>query len=291
MSVEERDEHTGHLTTGHEWNGIKELNKPVARIVWISYIVAFLIAAPMLVLWPAFPLGTTFTPGLLGVDQRKTLDRELSAARLKRQPWQEQIQNSSVTQLNGDAQLMTVVRQAGRTLFMDNCAVCHGTDAKGRNGYPNLTDKAWLWGKTPEAIMETLRVGINSANDDSRASEMPAFGRDELLEPAQVAPMVAYVQRLSAGTTSEASEEEKTVFADNCASCHGPNGKGDKNFGAPNLTDANWIYGKDKKTLHQTIWNGRKGHMPHWEGRLSKLDRKILMVYLLDLPKTPMRRP
>jgi len=291
MSAAERDPHTGHMTTGHEWNGIIELNTRVPRAVYFFLIVTALFAIGYWILMPAWPLGTTYTKGLLGVDQRTTVADALQAAALDRATWEKRIAGESFEQIQADPQLMSVVRQTGHTLFGDNCAACHGRDAQGQagsgTGFPNLTTASWLWGGTPDQIAETIRVGINSTHTDTRVGQMLAFGRDGILPRGDVENVVAYVRSLSqpGDATPEQIAAGKGVFAKNCASCHGDLAGGKTDVGAPNLTDASWIYGGDLASVFTTVWGGRQGHMPTWEARLSAVDRKILALYLVDLRK------
>lgn len=288
MAVTERDPHTGYLTTGHEWNGIKELNTPVPRPVYFFLIVTALFSVGYWVLMPAWPFGWSYTKGLLGIDQRTTVTESLKQAALDRATWTKRIETEDYAAIQADPALMTIVRQTGHTLFGDNCAACHGFNAKGGKGFPNLTTASWLWGGSPEAIAETIRVGINSGNPNSRVAQMPAFGRDKVLQRADVENVVSYARSLSdaAGAkriSAETLAAGKKVFADNCAACHGDGGKGNAEVGAPDLTDPTWIYGGDEQSIFTTVWNGRQGHMPTWENRLSALDRKILALYLVDL--------
>ena len=291
MALEERDPQTGYLTTGHEWNGITELNTPVPRIVYFFLIVTVLFSVIYWVLMPAWPIWSTYTKGLLGTDQRAVVSESLKSAALSRAVWVDQINNKPFAEITKDPQLMDFVRERGHTLFGDNCAACHGRDAKGGKGFPNLTTNSWLWGGAPETIAETIRVGINSDNSKSRVSQMPAFGRDGLLSRADIENVVAYVRSLSAPTPDVPADKlaaGKTVFAANCASCHGDDGKGSTELGAPNLIDHFWIYGGDPQSIYTTVWGGRQGHMPTWEARLSPADRKILALYLFD-QKMPTR--
>jgi cytochrome c oxidase cbb3-type subunit 3 len=288
MAVGERDPHTGYLTTGHEWNGIKELNTPVPRPVYFFLITTALFAIAYWVLMPAWPLGLSYTKGLLGIDQRTTVAESLRQAALDRESWTKRIAAESYSAIQADPNLMTIVRQTGRTLFGDNCAACHGFNAKGGTGFPNLTTASWLWGGDPEAIAETIRVGINSSHPDSRVAQMLAFGRDQVLPRADVENVVSYVESLSdpavATRTPPAKlEAGKAAFAANCASCHGDDGKGKTDVGAPNLTDETWIYGGDPQSIFTSVWGGRQGHMPTWESRLGAVERKILALYLVDL--------
>lgn len=288
MAVEERDPHTGYLTTGHEWNGITELNTPVPRAVYFFLIATILFSVGYWILMPAWPLGVSFTKGLLGIDQREIVTQSLREATLERSAWTKRIEAESFDHIRADAGLMKVVRETGRTLFGDNCAACHGTNAKGSKGFPNLTTSAWLWGGSPEKIAETIRVGVNSGHANARSSQMLAFGRDQVLKRNDIDNVVAYVRSLSAavavgGMQAKAVEAGRAVFAANCASCHGDEGKGNPELGAPDLTDNVWLYGGDEGSIHATVWGGRQGLMPSWESRLSALDRKILTLYLVDL--------
>ncbi len=287
MAVEERDPHSGYLTTGHEWNGITELNTPVPRAVYFFLILTALFAAVYWVLMPAWPLGSTYTKGLLGSDQRAVVAESLEQAALDRAAWAERVENAGFAEIQSNPGVMAFVRLTGRTLFGDNCAACHGREARGGNGFPSLIANSWLWGGAPDAIAETIRVGINSAHPDSRTSQMVAFGRDGIIPRGDVENVVAYVRSLSSPAAVDAPadriEAGKAVFAENCASCHGEAGQGNTDFGAPDLTDQFWIYGGDLQSIYTSVWSGRQGHMPSWEARLSAVERKILALYLVDL--------
>jgi cytochrome c oxidase cbb3-type subunit 3 len=276
------------MTTGHEWNGITELNTRVPRAVYFFLITTALFAIGYWILMPAWPVGTTYTKGVLGVDQRAIVAESIQEAALDRATWETRIAEEDFAQIQADPQLMAVVRQTGHTLFGDNCAACHGREAQGGKGFPNLTTDSWLWGGTPEKIAETIRVGINSTHPDSRTSQMLAFGKDGMLPRGDIENVVAYVRSLSmkSDATMEQLAAGQDIFAKNCASCHGEKATGNPDVGAPNLTDPFWIYGGDMTSVFNTVWGGRQGHMPTWEGRLTDVDRKILALYLVDL-----RRP
>jgi len=292
MSVEERDVLSGYATTGHEWNGIKELNTPVPKAVYIFLTAAVTFALIGWILWPAWPIGTTYTKGILGVDQRTTVTKELERAALDRQTWSKRIETESFADIQRDGALMNVVRETGHRLFGDNCAACHGVNARGQMGFPNLTTNSWLWGGTPEAIAETIRIGINAPRPDTRTSQMQAWGRDQLIPRDDVEKVATYVRSLSMpAVVAEAPhgmiEAGKAVFKANCVPCHGEDAKGKTEVGAPDLTGAHWTYGSDALTVYTTIWGGRQGHMPSWESRLSPLERKILALYVVDLRVPP----
>lgn len=281
MSVKERDPLTGHQTTGHEWNGITELNTRVPRAVWFFIIITHIWAVALWFLLPAWPLVNTYTKGILGVDQQKEVQEDIVTAKMAKSDWLERIATMPVNDILNDQELVARVDATAYQLYGDNCAACHGQDAKGAKGFPNLVDDAWLWGGDTETIMETLRVGINSTHPDTRLGQMLAFGRDGMLQRDDIHAVVDYVQSLSGiQESSEITEAGKTVFSDNCASCHSENAEGMKEVGAPNLADDIWIYGSDDTTLFKTVWGGRQGWMPAWEGRMSETERKILAIYL-----------
>lgn len=285
MDIGKRDPITGRVTTGHEWNGIEELDTPIPRVVLFFLAVTTLFAIGYWIAMPAWPLWSTYTKGLLGVDQREIVARQVEEARQQRAPWVDKIATMDFAAIQADPDLMGRVQLAGRTLFEDNCAACHGVKATGGPGFPNLSAKSWLWGGEPDKIAETIRVGINSTNEDTRISQMTAFGRDGVLDATQISNVVAYVRSLSGLGSDDPAEAPaiaagKEVFAANCVSCHGDDAKGKQDMGAPDLTDKYWIYGGDLDTVFTTVYSGRQGHMPHWGTRLSDVDIKILALYV-----------
>lgn len=288
MAIGERDPHTGHMTTGHEWNGITELNTPVPRVVFFFLGAAFLFSLVYWVLMPAWPIGVTYTRGLLGANQNLALAENVRTAAAGRAAWEQRIESGSYDEILADAGAMRTVRETGRALFGDNCAACHGADAKGGKGYPNLAQAPWLWGGTPDEIARTIQYGINATNPDTRVSQMPAFGRDQMLPRPDILDVAAYVGTLSGAAPSGEADRAraakgKEIFAANCAACHGEDAKGKHDMGAPDLTDRFWINGNSSQAILDTLNNGRQGHMPAWDGRLTPLDRKILTLYILDL--------
>lgn len=286
MGVIERDPYTGHGTTGHEWNGIKELNTRVPWLVWACLVGAVAFSVAWWILLPAWPLGTTYTKGLLGWDARTEVVAELHDAKKERGVWMDRIAKQDYAAIQADPALMKDVRETGHTLFGDNCAACHGIGAKGGPGFPDLAERAWLWGGTPEALFQTIRVGVNSEHKDSRTSEMPAWGRQAMLPREQVVEVANYVYSLTheaAAVPKATLDAGAKVFAETCAACHGANAKGNQQLGAPDLTDPHYLYGRDLQSIYRTVFDGRKGHMPTWESRISEVDRKILTLYVLDL--------
>lgn len=288
MEVTERDPVSGRETTGHEWNGIKELDTPVPRGILMFLIVTHLWAIAWWFFVPTWPLGTTYTKGLLGVDQKTTVEARVVEGQRQREGWAKRIEAEPYDTILADEGLMQVVRRTGPQLFGDNCAACHGRDGKGRANYPNLTDDDWLWGGGPELIEQTMRVGINTAHPESRIGQMPAFGRDQMLDRTQVRNVAAYVYSLSHPDYSTPENVERigaghAVFVANCVACHGEDARGMPEVGAPNLTDSHWLYGGELDTIIATVHGGRAGHMPTWDERLTAAEIRTLALYVHDL--------
>jgi cytochrome c oxidase cbb3-type subunit III len=292
VDVKDVDPVTGRKTTGHVWNGIRELDTPIPKGVLLFLIITHLFAVLWWFLMPSWPLGATYTKGILGKDQRMTVEESLVESKAARVPWVTRIETMSFDEIQADEALMGKVRSNGHQLFGDNCAACHGRDGKGGANYPNLTDGDWIWGGSPEQIAQTLVVGVNSRHPDSRVGQMPAFGRDEILDRQQIRDVSLYVRTLSdpAASTPESIAQVDAgleVFQTNCAACHGDDGKGNMELGAPNLTDPTWIYGGTLQTIIDTIHGGRQGHMPTWDERMSPVEIKVLALYVNALGREP----
>lgn len=281
MSEPERDEHSGVETTGHEWDGIRELDNPLPRWwLWVFYgCIAFAIG--YWVVMPAWPGINGYTRGVLGHSDRVNVATELTALKSLRGAQEVRLQNASLQQIEADPDLQAYALAVGQSVFGDNCAGCHGVGGAGAKGYPNLRDDVWLWGGTLDDIEHTLRVGVRSTHPQTRTSQMPAFGRDGMLNDKQVADMTEYVVRLSGRPADAAAVGRATqLYADNCAACHSADGTGNRQLGAPNLTDREWLYGSSREAITGQIQNGRGGVMPTWEGRFSPAVIKALAVYV-----------
>lgn len=285
MAVSERDPVSGYTTTGHDWNGITELNSPVPRVVYVFIAITHVLALIGWILLPAWPLGHTYTKGLLGVDQRTDVAADITAANAARAGWRDQIATLDYDAIRANPDLMAKVTATAAPLFGQNCQSCHGKAGIGGPGFPRLADNIWIWGGKVDDIAQTITVGINSTNPDSRVSQMPAFGRDGLLTGAEIATLTDYVQTLSKGVIPNDPSPGAKLFQDNCAACHGADAKGVEGTGAQNLTDADWLYGGDAATIHQTLMNGRQGKMPTWSSRLDPTDIRMLALYVAGLSK------
>lgn len=283
MSVEERDPVSGYLTTGHVWNGITELNSPVPRIVFAFMVVTHLYALVAWFLLPAWPLGQTFTKGLLGIDQKIAVAADIAAANADRAGWMNALATHDFDAIRADPDLMARALVTAEPLFGQNCQACHGANGVGGPGYPRLNDDIWVWGGTADEIATTLRVGINADHPDTYFAQMPAFGRDGLLTGAEISVLTDYVQTLGAGVMAEDPSDGALLFQTNCAGCHGEDARGISGSGAPNLTDGDWLYGGDAANLRHGLVAGRQGQMPSWQSRLTEAEIRAMALYVEGL--------
>lgn len=283
MTKKHVDEISGVETTGHEWDGIRELNNPMPRWwVWTFY-ATIVWALGYVIAYPAWPMLTSATSGVLGYSSRGALKTELAAADTARQAFSDAIATKSVNEIIADSQLREFAAAAGSAAFKVNCIQCHASGAQGSPGFPNLNDDDWLWGGSAEAIRQTIAHGIRYAGDaDTRISEMPAFG--DILDKDQIRQVSSYVASLAGHSTDEqAAAAGKQVFADNCTSCHGDDAKGNRELGAPNLADAIWLYGSSEADIARQVRTPRHGVMPAWSARLGETTVKELAVYVHSL--------
>ena len=280
----EIDQHSGTETTGHEWDGIKELNTPLPRW-WLGIFYACIVwAIGYWILMPAWPMIHGYTHGLLNHSQRDAVTEAVQALQDARRSKEKELSTASLQQIQSNPDLQQFAMAEGRAAFGDNCAPCHGSGGQGARGYPNLNDDVWLWGGKLTDIQHTITVGVRSTDPNTRQSQMPAFGRDGILKPEQVDDLTEYVVHLSGRPANAAAlKRADKLFTDNCAQCHGAQGKGDREFGAPNVSDNDWLYGSTREDIHDQIWNGHGGVMPTWGGRLSPETIKSLAVYVHSL--------
>jgi cytochrome c oxidase cbb3-type subunit 3 len=279
------DKVTGTETTGHEWDGIRELNTPLPRWwLWLFYI-TIIWSIGYWLLYPSWPLLTTYTQGILDWNSRAAVAEDLAALRTKRAAMTDRIASATLDQILTDQQMLDFARAQGRAAFADNCAPCHGAGGGGAKGYPNLNDDDWLWGGKLDEIAFTIRHGVRTTDDKSRQGSMPAFGRDKMLERPDILAVADFTRSLSGLTVAPGADlaRGKKVFADNCVTCHGEAGKGNRELGAPDLTDQIWLYGSDRDTIVEGLINGRGAVMPAWGPRLDDTTLKSLAVYVHTL--------
>lgn len=279
----EVDSATGVETTGHEWDGIKELNNPAPRwwlLVWLATVIW---SVGYWVVYPSWPTISGATRGTLGYTQKAELAASQEEIAARRAVYMDRFSTASFSEILATPELRQFALAGGNVAFKENCGTCHGTGGAGGTGYPNLNDDDWLWGGSVEAIHETLRVGIRSLHTETRLSMMPAFGKDGLLTPAQLNAVTDYVLSLSGKSLPAGGETGATVFRENCAACHGDAGTGGREFGAPNLADAIWLYGGSREQVYRSIATPHAGVMPSWEGRLDPQTLRQLAIYVHEL--------
>ena len=273
----EKDAVTGTETTGHEWDGIKELNTPLPK--WWLYVLyaTILWSLVYVVLYPAIPGISGYTKGVLGWSMRVELEGELAKARERQGEMRASLAERSPEEIRGDDSLLSFALAGGHAAFADNCAPCHAAGGAGRPGYPILADDDWIWGGTLDDIQTTLNYGIRSDHEDTRVSDMPAFG--DILEAEDIAALVDHVAGLSNGSAA-ADSDGATLYAEQCAACHGEAGEGIREVGGPRLNDAIWLYGGEPENIAAQIRRPKQGAMPAWIDRLDKDTIKMLTVYV-----------
>lgn len=276
-------------TTGHNWDGIEELDNPMPRWWLWTFYICIVWALIYTIFFPAWPLVTQATQGIFGETARGNT-RLAVAEEIRRfddanAPMRARLVETDLTAIAADAELDGFARSSGAAVFRTWCAQCHGAGAAGSAGFPNLLDDDWLWGGDIEAIHTTVTHGIrNTEDDDARYSEMPKFGLDGLLDRTQIGDVTEYVLQIS-GQDHDAARATAgaQIFADNCVSCHGETGHGDRDQGAPNLTDAVWLFGGSRADIAESVTNARFGVMPNWSTRLSEADIRAVTVYVHGL--------
>lgn len=282
----EKDPLSGVETTGHEWDGLKELNKPAPRWwLWV-FLITIIWAVGYWCMYPAWPVPGGNTPGMLGWSEHKEAAQGAEEIAARQEKYKDRLHQASLQQIKNDPELYAFARAGGAAAFKNNCAACHGTGAAGGFGYPNLNDDDWIWGGKLDDIYKTIRVGVRSSHAETRTMIMPAFGRDKILSSDQIEDVADYVFKLQQGNQAKKTpsyQRGQVIYATNCAVCHGANGEGSHDKGAPRLNDAIWLYGGDKASIIQQITNPRLGVMPTWEGRLDDDTIKQLTIYVHSL--------
>ncbi len=286
----EIDATSGVETTGHEWDGIKELNNPAPRWwLWVFYI-CVIWSIGYWVVYPAWPTLSGEgvrggTPGNSGWTQYTQLKEQQQEIIDRKGAYLERFHNSSFGEIMNDPELYAFAIAGGKSAFKDNCATCHGTGGAGGNGYPNLNDDDWLWGGTVEEIHQTLQYGVRSGHENEHINMMPAFG-DGMLNDEEIDHVAEYVMALAtpdADMETEAVMHGAEIYEQQCVACHMEGGKGDSELGAPALNDAIWLYAGNKESIVRQVKQPRHGVMPYWKGRLSDETIRQLAVYVHSL--------
>lgn len=278
----EIDSVTGTSTTGHEWDGIKELNTPLPRWWIMTFYASIVWAFGYWIVYPAWPTISGYTTGVLGYSSRADVANELANLEKVRGDKMLSLASKSLGEIEKDPALLALARARGKTVFGDNCAPCHGTGGAGAKGYPNLNDDEWIWGGSLDEIQQSIEFGVRSGHAKAHEGVMIAFGKDGILKKSEIETVANYVRSLSGLSVAKGAnlESGRKIFSENCASCHGENAQGKSDVGAPNLGDKIWLYGSDEATIVESITNGRGGVMPAWAGRLDPTTIKALAVYV-----------
>ena len=280
----EKDSVTGRDTTGHEWDGLKELNTPLPK--WWVYVMyaTILWSAGYFTLYPSVPGISGYFHGVLGYSQRAAVDDDVRAVMAQRAGTMDRIKALSFADIRKDPELMAAAGTAGRIAFANNCQPCHAAGGGGQPGYPALAAGAWIWGGTLDDIRQTIAYGVRSGDDKGREAQMPRFGADAVLKPVEIQQVADYVMTLygdaQAGKDVAAGAK---LFAENCAICHGEAGQGDREKGAPRLASRVHLYGNDRATVVAQITAPRMGAMPAWHTRLDEATIKSLALYVHSL--------
>ncbi len=272
-------------TTGHSWDGIEELNNPLPKWWVYTLYLCIIWALGYTVVYPAWPMLHGATRGIMGSTERAAVDADIARYDAANAGIKSALIAADLNAIPQDEALKTYAISAGASVFKTNCATCHGAGAAGAKGYPNLLDNDWLWGGDMVSIHTTLTHGIRNTTDpDARLSQMPSFGTDAILTPDQITQVVEHVRKIS-GQEFDAALEPlgATVFSENCAVCHLPEGTGNRDLGSPNLTDAIWLYGGDRATLTETVTKARYGVMPAWGEKLSEDEIRAVATYVHSL--------
>lgn len=273
-------------TTGHEWDGIKEFNTPLPRWWLYTFYATIVFAVGYWLAYPAWPLIGSYTHGILGWQSRTAVVTDVKTLQALRAPMNARIAEASLKDIETTPELLAFARAEGSAAFAQNCAPCHGAGGQGSHGYPNLNADRWIWGGTLDEIYTTIEHGARwTADPQTHMMMMPAFGHEGMLNPQQISDVADYVRTLSGNPASPGADPAKgaKIFADNCAVCHGPHGKGNIKIGAPNLTTKIWLYGPTKADIMSRIENGGGGTMPAWHDRLDEPTIKALAVFVHSL--------
>ncbi len=279
MTKEIKKNTLNQKTTGHEWDGIEEYDNPDPFWLRILFYCMLFFAIVYWLFYPSWPSPHSF--GILNWSSDQELKKDLEQVKVLRSKYQDKFDKSSFQEILDDKQLLKFALSGGSFSFQNNCSVCHGQDALGATGYPNLRAGAWMWGGKIEDIYQTLKYGIRSTHEETRESAMAAFGKDKILSKEQITSLTNYILNLNNSDYQDSGA--KKLYAEHCASCHGNNAEGSQDQGAPNLRDAIWLYGSDFSSIYNVIFNGKAGVMPYWEKKLDDSTIRQLAIYVHQL--------
>ena len=302
MANVERDPITGTETTGHEWDGIKELNNPLPKWWVYVFIISIVWSIVWYVLYPSFPLVLgngmmdregdgqaveVVLTGIEGYSSRQELETAMVDLKQMRQDtWLSKMEGKSLDQIAADTELRAYARRGGEVVFKENCAPCHQSGGAGEpvQGYPNLTDNEWIFGGTLDEIKQTVTHGVRWPTDDeTRVGEMLSYAGNDTFSDEEKTQVAEYVISLSNGSPAAGSPGEQ-LFLDNCAACHMDDGSGNPDLASPPLNNQNWTYqpqGEGSVAAILAQMNGpRHGQMPAWGERLNETEINQVVLYI-----------
>lgn len=281
----ERDPVTGRTTTGHEWDGLKELSTPLPKWWFWTFVATVIWGIGYAVVYPSVPWINTYYPGLIGYSQRATVTAEVKALEARRSAVMDKLRSVPLSEVKKDEALYAVAMTAGRLTFAENCQACHGAGGAGRPGFPALAGDAWIWGGSMAAIQQTITYGIRNAHPESRVSQMPRYGADGLLKEAEIDAVTDFVMTLYKPDAAAGAGAAKgaTIYAENCAACHGDKGEGKRDIGAPMLRSSVHLYGDTRTAVRAQISNPKQGVMPNWNTRLDEATIRAVTLYVHGL--------
>lgn len=281
----ETDAVTGTATTGHEWDGIKELDTPMPKWWVYTFLACIVWAAGYCLLYPSIPYGTGYWPGLLGYSSRTRVNAEVADVAAGRMGAMDQIARLPFAAIIADPKLSEIALTSGRITFANNCQACHAAGGAGRIGYPALAAGAWIWGGTLDDIHATVTNGIRNGTADARSSQMPRFGQDGLLDAAQIEHVTDFVWTKFYGHAAPALDVSAgaELFAANCAACHGEQGTGSHEMGAPRLASHVHLYGDAREAIRAQVQAPKSGVMPNWNTKLDPATIKSVVLYVHSL--------
>jgi cytochrome c oxidase cbb3-type subunit 3 len=276
------DAHSQTATTGREWDGIQELNTPLPRWWLWTFYATIVWAFGYWIVYPTFPLISDYSRGILRWNSRAAVVQDLADLKNLRAGMDERIAKASLADIKNDPQLFTFAEAKGAAAFATNCLPCHGAGGQGSKGYPNLNADRWIWGGKLETILQTITHGVRwDADPETRVGVMPAFGKEGVLKADEVSDVADYVRSIAGFPVENPTNEKgKAIFAANCAACHGDDGKGNQEIGAPNLTTKVWLYGSEREAIVQRVNVGGGGVMPAWASRLDEATLKSLAIFV-----------
>ncbi len=281
----EHDPVTGRHTTGHEWDGLKELNTPLPKWWFWTFVTTIVWGIGYAVVYPSVPWFNTYFPGVIGYSQRATVTADVKALEAQRAVVMEKLKAVPLAEVKKDEALLAVALTAGRIAFAENCQACHGAGGEGRPGFPALAGDAWIWGGSLEAIQQTVTYGIRNGHPEARVSQMPRFGVDGMLKPDEIDQVTDYVMALYRPTAPAlpGAAKGEAIFAENCASCHGDKGQGVRELGGPALRSGVHLYGDTRAAVRAQIVNPKMGVMPPWNTRLDEATIRAVTLYVHGL--------